>query len=88
MVAEPLEKGLGEDIERGVIMWPGATNTENVWTERQLTQVLESKYNWDALAARSVWAFGPDTQVLFRVFISFNSIALCVSASTLRDRIS
>jgi 116 kDa U5 small nuclear ribonucleoprotein component len=62
MIAEPLEKGLGEDIERGVIMWPETTYNETTWTEKQLTEALESKYCWDPLAARSVWAFGPDQQ--------------------------
>ncbi|KAF8899242.1 P-loop containing nucleoside triphosphate hydrolase protein [Infundibulicybe gibba] len=37
MIAEPLERGVAEDIERG-----------------------REKYQWDLLASRSIWAFGPD----------------------------
>jgi len=25
--------------------------------------ILKEKYNWDILASRSVWAFGPDSNV-------------------------
>ncbi|KAI9288868.1 P-loop containing nucleoside triphosphate hydrolase protein [Umbelopsis sp. AD052] len=52
MIAEPLEKGLAEDIESGRI---------NIrMPAKDLGRHLEQKYEWDILAARSVWAFGPD----------------------------
>lgn len=52
MIAEPLEKGLAEDIESGRI---------NIrMPAKDLGKHLEQKYEWDILAARSVWAFGPD----------------------------
>jgi U5 small nuclear ribonucleoprotein component len=75
MVAEPLDKvaflllfglfrasnncfvllvsqGLAEDIENK------AVSIE--WEPKRLAGFLKDKYEWDALAARSVWAFGPD----------------------------
>ncbi|KAL9228778.1 hypothetical protein vseg_004322 [Gypsophila vaccaria] len=54
MIAEQLEKGLAEDIEHGVVSID--------WTRRKLGDFFQSKYDWDLLAARSVWAFGPDKQ--------------------------
>jgi len=52
MIAEPLEEGLAEDIERGEVSID--------WDRKQLGEFFQSKYDWDLLAARSVWAFGPD----------------------------
>ncbi|KAK9757693.1 hypothetical protein RND81_01G179800 [Saponaria officinalis] len=54
MIAEQLEKGLAEDIEHGVVSID--------WPRRKLGDFFQSKYDWDLLAARSVWAFGPDKQ--------------------------
>ncbi|KAI0243842.1 hypothetical protein L0F63_006864 [Massospora cicadina] len=42
LIAEPLDKGLAEDIEA------------------HLGDFFREKYKWDVLAARSIWAFGPD----------------------------
>ncbi|CAB3403673.1 unnamed protein product [Caenorhabditis bovis] len=53
MMAEPLEKHLDEDIENEVV--------QIGWNRRRLGEFFQSKYNWDLLAARSIWAFGPDT---------------------------
>jgi len=53
LIAEPLEKGLAEDIERGEIL--------STWDRKRQATFLQSKYDWDVLAARSVWAFGPDS---------------------------
>lgn len=53
-VAEPLEKGISEDIEKELV---------NIkWDQRELGDYFTSKYNWDVLSARSIWAFGPDVQ--------------------------
>ncbi|CAH0394055.1 unnamed protein product [Bemisia tabaci] len=53
MIAEPLEKGLAEDIENQVV---------NInWNKKRIGEFFQSKYDWDLLAARSIWAFGPDT---------------------------
>lgn len=52
MISEPLEKGLAEDIENEVV---------NIsWNRKQLGEFFQTKYEWDLLAARSIWAFGPD----------------------------
>ncbi|KAF8072579.1 hypothetical protein HT031_000239 [Scenedesmus sp. PABB004] len=51
MIAEPLDKGLAEDIEGGKI--------SITWPARKLGSYLVDNYEWDPLAARSVWAFGP-----------------------------
>eukprot|EP00913_Durusdinium_trenchii_P001995 g1845.t1 len=56
----PLEKGLGEDIEKGKV------NIE--WDKRRLSDFFTKNYDWDRppcpsadlLASRSVWAFGPE----------------------------
>ncbi|GAA6007451.1 116 kDa U5 small nuclear ribonucleoprotein component [Rhodotorula paludigena] len=54
MIAEPLERGIAEDIETGrvSIRLP----------PKQLGQHFQQKYGWDLLASRSIWAFGPDDQ--------------------------
>nr|VZI39197.1 unnamed protein product [Spirometra erinaceieuropaei] len=52
MIAEPLDKGLAEDIENKVVQID--------WPKRRLGEFFLKKYEWDFLAARSVWAFGPD----------------------------
>lgn len=54
MIAEPLERGISEDIESGKI---------NIrMPPKQLGQHFQNKYGWDLLASRSIWAFGPDEQ--------------------------
>jgi len=52
MIAEPLEKGLSEDIENEVV--------SITWNKKRLGEFFQTKYDWDLLAARSTWAFGPD----------------------------
>ncbi|CAN7948378.1 unnamed protein product, partial [Ixodes pacificus] len=52
MIAEPLEKGLAEDIESEVV--------QITWNRKRLGEFFQTKYDWDLLAARSIWAFGPD----------------------------
>ncbi|CAM8955293.1 unnamed protein product [Rhodiola kirilowii] len=54
MIAEPLERGLAEDIENGVVSID--------WPRKTIGDFFQKKYDWDLLAARSVWAFGPDKQ--------------------------
>ncbi|CAG8480432.1 928_t:CDS:10 [Diversispora eburnea] len=52
MIAEPLEKGIAEDIEAGRV---------NIkWPVKDIAKFFEEKYSWDVLASRSIWAFGPD----------------------------
>ncbi|KAJ3182860.1 U5 small nuclear ribonucleoprotein component [Gaertneriomyces sp. JEL0708] len=52
MIAEPLEKGIAEDIE--------GLHVSAKWSKKQLGDWFQSKYDWDLLASRSIWAFGPD----------------------------
>ena len=52
MIAEPLEKGIAEDIEGGLVSL--------AWPKKQVGEFFQRKYDWDMLAARSIWAFGPD----------------------------
>lgn len=52
MIAEPLEKGLAEDIENETV--------KITWNKKKLGEFFQTKYDWDLLAARSIWAFGPD----------------------------
>lgn len=52
MIAEPLDKGLGDDIE---------SNKINLnMDQKKLRTYLQDKYDWDVLSARNIWAFGPD----------------------------
>ncbi|KAK2147140.1 hypothetical protein LSH36_568g02003 [Paralvinella palmiformis] len=53
MIAEPLEKGIADDIEAEVV--------QITWPRKRLGEFFQNKYDWDLLAARSIWAFGPDT---------------------------
>ena len=32
------------------------------WPLRRRGEFFQTKYDWDVLAARSIWAFGPDKQ--------------------------
>ena len=52
MIAEPLERGIAEDIESGRVTMR--------MTAKERGKFFEEKYNWDLLASRSIWAFGPD----------------------------
>eukprot|EP00753_Platysulcus_tardus_P000712 PLAT10659.1.p2 GENE.PLAT10659.1~~PLAT10659.1.p2 ORF type:complete len:666 (+),score=352.56 PLAT10659.1:3-2000(+) len=54
MVAEPLDKGLAEDIEFGAV--------KAEWDTEATADFLQTKYGWDAMASSRVWAFGPDAQ--------------------------
>src|SRR4051812_45254988 len=53
MISEPLEKGLAEDIENGSV-------DLGHWPKQRVAEFFQTKYEWDVLAARSIWAFGPD----------------------------
>ncbi|OLN82861.1 Pre-mRNA-splicing factor cwf10 [Colletotrichum chlorophyti] len=52
MVAEQLDKGISEDIESGKVKIRDPI--------RKTASYFEENYGWDKLAARSIWAFGPD----------------------------
>jgi U5 small nuclear ribonucleoprotein component len=50
MICEPLEKGIAEDIE---------TFKVDIKSPK-LADFFVKKYEWDILASRGIWAFGPD----------------------------
>ncbi|MCJ1361269.1 hypothetical protein MMC16_000367 [Acarospora aff. strigata] len=52
MIAEPLDPGIAEDIESGKVSIKDPI--------RKVGQFFEENYDWDKLASRSIWAFGPD----------------------------
>jgi U5 small nuclear ribonucleoprotein component len=51
MIAEPLEQGIAEDLERGLV---------SMSSDKSRAQFFQTKYSWDLLSARSIWSFGPD----------------------------
>jgi U5 small nuclear ribonucleoprotein component len=52
MIAEPLEKGIAEDIENLKVV--------STWAPKRMSDFFVKNYEWDILAARNIWAFGPD----------------------------
>ena len=52
MIAEPLERGIAEDIETGRVNMR--------MTVKERGKFFEENHKWDLLASRSIWAFGPD----------------------------
>jgi U5 small nuclear ribonucleoprotein component len=75
MIAEPLERGIAEDIESGRI--------NMLMSAKERGKHFEERYDWDLLASRSIWAFGPNdngpnilrddtlpSQVMFRFLTS------------------
>jgi len=51
MIAEPLDEGLSEQLESGKVKL-------STWDNKKVGRYFQSKYDWDLLSARSVWAFG------------------------------
>ena len=73
MIAEPLETGIADEIERGTLRMVAATTAGGtagmpgrssgpLVLEDASRQRLETVYGWDVLQSRSIWAFGPDEQ--------------------------
>ena len=52
MIAEPLETGIANDIESGKVTMR--------MTNKERGKFFESNYQWDLLASRNIWAFGPE----------------------------
>lgn len=52
MIAEQLDKGISEDIESGKVKIRDPP--------RKTAKYFEDTHGWDKLAARSIWAFGPE----------------------------
>ena len=49
-IAEPMDDGLAEQLEAGMV--------DIKWDKKKLGRFFQTKYNWDLLSSRSVWAFG------------------------------
>ena len=49
-LAEPLDEGLAETLEKGYV--------KPTWEPKKLGRFFQTRYNWDLLSSRSVWAFG------------------------------
>ncbi|GMM37148.1 U5 snRNP GTPase [Saccharomycopsis crataegensis] len=54
IICEPLEEDFVKDIQKGHF------DNFNQMTKRQVAKTLQEKYNWDSLAARSVWSIGSE----------------------------
>lgn len=52
MISEPLEQGITGDIESGRVTMK--------MTNKERGKFFETKYEWDLLASRNIWAFGPE----------------------------
>lgn len=52
MISEPLENGIANDIEAGRVTMR--------MTNKERGKFFENKYQWDLLASRNIWAFGPE----------------------------
>lgn len=52
MIAEPLERGIAEDIERGRV-------TMRMPVSKRI-KFFSEKHGWDALSGKNLWAFGPE----------------------------
>lgn len=52
MIAEPLDQGIARDIETGAVKIRDPI--------RKTAEFFEKNYGWDKLAARGIWAFGPE----------------------------
>lgn len=84
MIAEPLDQGLTEDIEQGHVPL-------HLWSTKKTSDFFQSKYHWDILAARSVWAFGPDAHsgpnVLINDTLPSEVDPILMSSPALKDSI-
>lgn len=54
ILASPLDRGLAEDIEREVVSLDQ--------DKKVIGKFFQEKYDWDILASRNVWSFGPERQ--------------------------
>ncbi|KAJ3174679.1 hypothetical protein HK101_010864, partial [Irineochytrium annulatum] len=55
IIAEPLEKGIAEDLEGGKV--------DPTWSIEKVGGYFGEKYGWDLLERRGLWAFGPPQAV-------------------------
>lgn len=52
IIAEPLDVAVANDIEQGNIVME--------WGPKKIAKYMNQTHDWDLLAGRSIWAFGPD----------------------------
>jgi len=57
MIAEPLEAGIADDIESGLVRLGDPSRPEDA---KKRAAFFQEKYSWDVLSARSIWSFGPE----------------------------
>jgi U5 small nuclear ribonucleoprotein component len=60
MIANPLETKLLDDIDSSSIVGNKISDALLHHDSKELEQILRKEYGYDILAARSVWAFGPE----------------------------
>jgi U5 small nuclear ribonucleoprotein component len=60
MICQPLEKKLAQDIEHNRL----TVDQWSRWDRTTKNAFFKEHYNWDALAVNSLWAFGPEPNVL------------------------
>ena len=63
-----MERGLAEDIENGIVSLD--------WPRKQIGAFFQKQYDWDLLAARGIWAFGPDKQVMYMLYVAARKLLL------------
>lgn len=52
IIAQPLDKSVAADIEAG--------NVVLEWGPKKVAKYMNQNHDWDLLAGRSIWAFGPE----------------------------
>lgn len=69
-----MESGLAEKIENGAVSID--------WNRKMIGEFFEKNYHWDVLASRSIWAFGPDKQVIDFLQSSYDLYLLALESIT------
>jgi 116 kDa U5 small nuclear ribonucleoprotein component len=52
--------GLADDVEAGIVGATRDAKEDSRLNPRKVSSYLRKRHGWDALAVRSIWAFGPD----------------------------
>lgn len=74
-IAEPLDDGIAKDIESGRVSIQQPTRT--------VAKFFEQNYDYDILASRNIWAFGPDD--MSPNILQNDTLPSAVDAKTLRS---
>ncbi|KAI9295957.1 u5 small nuclear ribonucleoprotein component [Neoconidiobolus thromboides FSU 785] len=61
VISEPLEEKIVKRIEKGEV---------NKMNDKQIINYFEKEFQWDKLASRSIWAFGPDLEAPTNLFLN------------------